>query len=93
MTTQSPGFLERNERRIELVFLMFAGGLFVYAVADWLHLSGSTQSFQPLRMVLLTSAMVLQPLAALLRQRSRLVFYVLIGVSAVPLVASFYVTS
>ena len=77
-------------RAVSLAFFL---ALFAYALLDWVGWLPFERGFKPLRTVLLTAALVLQSSAALLRPRSRLLFYGLLVASMVLLVATFVIAS
>jgi hypothetical protein len=78
----------RVEGVMEWVFVIIFGMLFVYALVAWLEVHPSVRVHKPQGMLLLTTGMLLQPLAALLRRRSRVAAYVLLAVSVGFLVAA-----
>jgi len=62
--------------------------LFVVCVADWLGWLPFERGFQPLRMVYMTGALVLQPVGSLIQRRSMLAYFVLLDTSIGLLVMS-----
>jgi len=82
----------RHSRVIETVFLICLLVLFSYALLDWSGWLPFERGFQPLRMVLLSAALVLQSVAALVQRRSMILFCSLIAVSIGLLGATFAVT-
>ncbi len=82
----------RHQRSFEWSLLVFTLALFLFSLVDWLDLI-SYEGFQPLRMVLLSAAIALQPISALMRRRSLRLSYVLLACSMVLIVGSFIVAS
>lgn len=82
----------RYSTTVNKAFLVFFLGLFAYAVADWRRWLPFEPGFQPLRMVLLSGALVLQPLASLVQRRSMLLFVTLMAASIALMVATFAVS-
>lgn len=93
MSAKGTGFLNRHARTIEVIFAITCGAVLIYALADWQKWLPGERGFQPFRLVLLSAAMVLQPVAALVRDRSRGLFWVLLLVSITLLAATFLVAS
>lgn len=83
---------DRHSRTIEKTFLVVFLALLAYALLNWLGWWPAAHNVQPLRLVLLSAALALQPIAALSR-RSRPLFYLLLVASVVLLIASFAVAS
>jgi hypothetical protein len=83
----------RHQPLVERVFLVCFLALFFYAVADWRGWLPFERGFQPLRMVLLSGALVLQAVAALVQRRSMLLFCFFIAGSMALLVAILSVAS
>ncbi len=79
----------RHSRLIEGGLLMCLLVLFSYTLLDLLGWVPFERGFQPLRMVLLTAALVLQSVAALIQRRSMVLFCCLLTVSIALLGASF----
>ena len=90
MTSKWLTAVARPSRILEGVLLMVFFALFVYAVADWLGWLPE-RGYQPLQMVFLSAAMVLQPVAALVQRRSMLLCCSLLAISMALLVAVFAV--
>jgi hypothetical protein len=80
VSTTFAAFLTRHERRIEVSFASFGALLVLYAVAEGLHLLPGEPAFQPWRLALVATALLLQPAAMLLR-RHRPLCYVLLALS------------
>ena len=78
----------RFENAMEWTFLVIFGLLFVYALVGWLDLLPSVRVNRPHEMLFLTAGLFMQPLAALLRRRSRALSYVILAASVVPLLAA-----
>jgi hypothetical protein len=78
----------RHSRTVDKVIATFSFALFAYSLADWLGWLPFERGFQPLRMVLLSGALVLQPVASLLRDRSMLLHFSLLAASIVLLMAT-----
>lgn len=78
----------RFEGLIEWAFVVIFGMLFVYAIIAWLETHPSVRLHNPSGMLLLTTGMLLQPVAALLRRRSRVASYALLAASLGFLVAT-----
>jgi hypothetical protein len=74
-------FWRRHSPTFEKGMLVFNVALFVFCVADWRGWLPFERGYQPLRMVYLSGALALQPLASLLRQRSMLLTFLLLGLS------------
>ena len=74
------------------MFLLFTLALFLFSLADWLDVI-PYEGFQPLRMVFLSAAIALQPVAALVRRRSMRLSWALLAASMVFLVGTFVVDS
>jgi hypothetical protein len=72
----------KHERTFELVLLVLFVGLFLWGWAAWAGLLPSESVYRPGQFMLLTGAMALQPLSALVRQRSRVLCFALMGLSA-----------
>jgi len=83
----------RIERRIELTLLALFGVLFAYALAVWLRAIPGDGGRRPLGFVCLTGALLLQPIAALVRARSRTAFWTLLLVSTGLLALSFAIVA
>jgi hypothetical protein len=79
-------------RRVELAFLAVTGALFVYALLRLVGSVGADAPFQPRRFVVLTGAMLLQPVSALLMRRSRRAGYATFVLSLMGLAATFAMT-
>jgi hypothetical protein len=77
----------RHARTVEKVLMIGSLALFALSLADWLGWLPFERGFQPLRMVLLSAALALQPVASLLQRRSMLLYFSLLAVSIVLLVA------
>lgn len=88
MTPESVARLDRRGRRAEWLFVLLMGVLFTYALLALLGIAGASAPFQPRRFAVLTGAMLLQPVAALLMRRSRATGLALLGLSLVALVAA-----
>ena len=73
---------------MEWAFLVIFGLLFVYALVAWLDLHPNVRVNRPQGMLLLSAGLFMQPLAALLRRRSRVLSYVILAASVVPLLAA-----
>ena len=83
----------RRLATFEVVMLAAMVVLFGVAVAQALgYLSGET-AYRPIKLVLLTAGLVLQPVAALVARRSRVGFYLLLALSMVLLWRAFVATS
>jgi len=93
MSSKWVATLIRHERRIEWSFVLFSLALFLYCLADWRGWLPFERGFQPLRVALLSAALMVQGFAALVRPRSRRGFYVLLGASVVLLASSLAVAS
>lgn len=78
--TAEPGWM----RRFEVALLVGTTGLFFYALAELL--APNSTAYQPLRMVFLSAALVLQTAASLVRERHRWLFYALLAASMLLLV-------
>ena len=63
-------FFGRYARTIDWIFLTLFLAIFLYAVADWRGWLPFERGFQPLRMVYLGAALVLQPAGSLVQRRS-----------------------
>jgi len=83
----------RHQRTIELSFAVFFSALLLYAIADWQRWLPWERGFQPLRVVCLSAALLLQAVGSLLRRRSYVLFYVCLAASMGFLVATFLVAS
>jgi hypothetical protein len=84
--------LSKRDRMIDIGAAVIFTLLLLYSVADWLGVLPGERGFQPLRMVALAAALLLQALASLVRPRSRLWFFALLAASAALLGASFNVS-
>lgn len=87
-TSKRPQPFGRYHRFFELALLTFNLALFIYCLADWLGWTPSPHGFQPLRMVYLSGALLVQLLAALVRPRSMPASLVLVAASMGLLVLS-----
>jgi hypothetical protein len=79
---------QRRSHVIEKIFLVFNLALFAYAFADWRGWLPFQRGFQPLQVVLLAGALVLQSLAALAQRRSMLLWFTLLTASIALLAVS-----
>lgn len=70
--------LTRFELVTEVVFVAVCGVLFIYALAEWVGLLPSDGGTHPFGYVCLTGGLLLQPMAVLVRPRSRVASWVLI---------------
>jgi hypothetical protein len=70
----------RGERVVEVTLAVVFLTLLVYALLEWLQVRGDTRSYRPLPLALVAAAMMLQPVAALIRHRSRAAFYLALGI-------------
>jgi hypothetical protein len=66
-----------------LAFALVA--FFAYTVLVWQGVLGDGQAWKPFQTVLLSSALALQGIAPLVRRKSRVLFYALLGASLVAL--------
>lgn len=82
----------KHSLEIELAFAAFTVALFLFSLADWLDLI-AYEGYQPRRMVFLSAAIALQPIAALVRRRWTGPSYVLLAGSMVLLAGSFVVAN
>lgn len=73
----------RYSRRVEVGLLIFMSALFTYALLDWLEVLPFERTFQPLGMVFLSGAMVLQSVAVLLQRKSMVLFFGVLAISMV----------
>jgi hypothetical protein len=78
---------------VQGIFLVVNLALFAYAFADWRGWLPFERGFQPLQVVLLAGALVLQPLASLAQRRSMLLWFTLLAASIALLAASVLVHS
>jgi len=78
--------LQRFERWVELTLLGVFAVLFAYALFAWLGIWPGEPPHEPFGFVCLTGGMVLQPVAALVRERSRAASYTLLLISVLLLV-------
>lgn len=78
----------RVDKLIERGLVAVFGVLFVYAIVAWFQGMRSGESRNRNAFVCLTAAMLLQPVAALVRSRSRAAFWTLLVVSAGLLIVS-----
>jgi len=83
----------KHARAIENGFALMFVALFVCAVLDWLGLLPGDPGFQPLKMLLLSSALLAQGVAIIVRRHSQQAFYALLAASLVMLAATFFVAS
>jgi hypothetical protein len=74
---------------VEWTFLLVFALLFAYALVAWLELTPRVRTHRPFGFLLLTAAMLLQPIAAMSRQRSREIFKLLVAVDLGLLVLAF----
>lgn len=88
MSSQQPTAAFCRRRQFEWCLVCLTGALLVFNVLDWFDLI-PYQGFQPGRMVFLSAALLLQPVAALVRDRSLPASYALLVSSLALLVASF----
>ena len=79
---------KRHSGAVTKGFLALNVALFVLCVADWLGWLPVARGFQPLRMVYLSGALVLQPMGSLIQRRSMLAHFVLLAASMALLVMS-----
>lgn len=79
---------KRHSGAITKGFLALNVALLVLCLADWLGWLASERGFQPLRMVYLSGALVLQPLASLMQRRSMFASFVLLAASIALIVMS-----
>ena len=79
----------RVDKLIERAFVVVFGVLFVYAVVAWFQVVPDGETKRPLGFVCLTGAMLLQPVAVLVRSRSRAAFWTMLLVSTGLLGVSF----
>jgi len=73
---------------VQGIFLVVNLALFAYAFADWRGWLPFQRGFQPLQVVLLAGALVLQSLAALAQRRSMLLWFTLLTASIALLAVS-----
>lgn len=72
----------RVDKLIERLFIAVFAALFVYAIVAWFQGMRTGASSNRVGFLCLTAAMLLQPIAALVRSRSRAAFWTLLVVSA-----------
>lgn len=78
----------RYSRAVEQGLLVLSLALFVFCLADWRGWLSFEREWQPLRMVYLSGALVLQPVASLVQRRSMPAYVALLAASIVLLVMS-----
>jgi hypothetical protein len=78
----------RHSRTIEQGLLILNLALFVFCVADWVGWLPFGRGFQPLQMVYLSGALLLQPLGSLIQRRSIPAYFALLVASIALLVMS-----
>lgn len=78
-------------RRVEIGLMVFAVGLFAYALGDWRGIWPWSSGYQPLRMVFLTAGMVLYGVASLVGARHPRTFWTLLVSSMLLLVVAMLV--
>ena len=91
MSSKWAATILRHARTFEWVFVLFTLTLFLYCLADWQGWLPFERGYQPLRVALLSAALMTQGIAALVRPRSRRLFYALLAISAVLLVSTLVV--
>ena len=75
----SDPLMSRRERRVEFLLMILPATVLLYVGAGWAGLT--EEGYQPARLAVLGFALLLQPAAALIRHRSRLLFHALLAVS------------
>src|SRR5688572_1278518 len=85
MNQPAPRF-QRFERLVEITMLAVFAALFAYALAAWLGIWPDETPHEPFGFVCLTGGMVLQPVAAMVRERSRAASYTLLLISVLLLI-------